>query len=112
MRKLQGDYSISLQQDLHTLYETAKVRHLCEHIVAEQEIGLRAVAHQFLSQLSAKKFHQRVNSFASCNRGNVRGWLNTYDWNTSLSEILKQITVIAGQFHDSALGVQLETLNH
>ena len=76
MRKLQRDYSLRLQQGLHALYETAKIRNLCEHIVAEQEIGLRAIAHQFLSQLSAKKFHQRGNAFASCNLGDVRGWLN------------------------------------
>jgi hypothetical protein len=52
--ELERDHSIWPQQGFHALYKTAKIRHLCEHIVADQEISLHAVAHQFLSQFSAK----------------------------------------------------------
>jgi hypothetical protein len=43
--ELGRDYSTWTQQSSHALYETAKIRHLREHIVADQEISLYAVAH-------------------------------------------------------------------
>jgi hypothetical protein len=45
--ELTRDYSTWPQQSFHALYEIAKIRHLRDHVVADQAIRLHAVVREF-----------------------------------------------------------------
>ncbi len=63
VRKFQRDHAVRLEQGLHALHKViANVRHLGQHVVAENQIGLRAVGHHLRRQFLAKKLHQGRNA--------------------------------------------------
>ena len=53
--------ALGLEQDLHSGDKVAKIRHLRQHVVPQQQVGLLPSPGQFLGQLLAEELHQGGN---------------------------------------------------
>ena len=81
MRELQGDYPVRLKQKIQSGNEVTKIRHLCEHVVANQKIGLPSIRGEFRGQLRTEKFNQRSHTFL---HGDFRDVGSRLDPNTGI----------------------------
>ena len=102
MRKLQRDDAFRLQQDLHAGDEIVQVRHLGEHIVAHDQVGLLALRHEAARQLDAEELGDAGNALGDRDLGDIGGRLDAEHRHAERQEMLQQIAVIAGEFDGQA----------
>ena len=101
--KFQCDAAVRLEQFIQPGHEVVRVRRVSENIVAENEVGLPVFTRKFRGDAAAKKFFQSLNPFFARHFRDVRRRFDAEAGNVGLDEILQQIAVIAGDFHDEAL---------
>src|SRR5215208_4964005 len=89
MRKLQRDHAVRSQQMRHARRKIVEVRHLRQHIVADDEIGGLAFGYEFLRKPKTEEFDQRRNVFAPGYFGNIGGRLDTRHRNTQRQKMLQ-----------------------
>src|ERR1051325_646390 len=89
MRKLDRHHSGRLQQNLQACDEIINVRHLCQHVVAENQVRSLAVGEQLPSRLNAKKFNEGRYTFLARNLCDVGSRLDSECRNASVDEVLK-----------------------
>ncbi len=80
--------------------------------IAEKEVGLLALGDKLARGVAIEKFHQRRDALLNRNGGHVGGRLDAEDRDLFFDKILKQIAVIAGNFHDQTLPIDGETVDH
>src|SRR5882724_2670754 len=77
MWELQRDHSMRSQQVCHAGRKIIEVRHLCQHIVADDEIGSLAFGYEFFRKSKTEKFNQGGNIFPSGYIGYIGRRFNT-----------------------------------
>src|SRR5712664_1489908 len=97
--KLHGDDSAHAQEHLHSANEVIDVRHVCEHVVTEQQIGGPVLGEDFPGRLDAKKLDDGWDTLLYGRLGHVCRWFDSQGRNTLHNEMLKQVAVIAGDLH-------------
>src|ERR1700675_522752 len=103
MWKLQRDHSMRSQQVHHARRKIVEVRHLCQHIVSDDEIGGLAFGYEFLRKSKTEKFDQRGNIFSPGYIGYIGRRLNTHHRHTQRQKMLKQVSIIAGDLIHAAI---------
>ncbi len=76
MRKLERDHAVRRQQMRHAGGEVVEVRHLRQHIVADDEVGLLAFGGEPLRERETEEFDQRRNVLSPRHFGHVGGGLD------------------------------------
>src|SRR5262245_44023082 len=57
MRKLHRDDAVSLEEDLHSLYESVEVRYVRKNIVADKKVGIQPLHSEIVGRLRSKEFY-------------------------------------------------------
>jgi hypothetical protein len=112
VREFHRDHAARLESDLHAGDEIVDVGNVGEHVVAQQEIGLPARVAQFRRGLHAEETHVRRDPFRDRGLRDVRRGLDSQHRYSLLAEVLQQVTVVAGDFHDLARRAETEALGH
>src|SRR5215469_8190962 len=110
--KLQGEDALRLQCNFHSGHEVAQVRHLGEYIVANQQVRASLFPGQIGRHLFSEEPNKRRYPLLHSDFGDICGRFDPQNGNVLLDEILKKVTVIAGDFRDQALFADGESLNH
>ena len=111
VREFKRDHPALLQQRLGAADEIVEVRHVRQHVVAENEIGLAVRGFEFLGERYAKEIDRDRDAFALGDFGCVGRRLDAHDvGHAERREVLEQIAVIARDLDDEALVVQAAAL--
>ena len=108
MRKLDGHGAVGLQQQGDAGDKVIELRHMREHIVADDQIGLPALARQGPRQMLAEELDQGRNADLLRRGGDGIGRIDAEHRHAHGDEILQQIAVVAGKFDHQAVGVERE----
>ena len=108
MRELERDHAVRRQQMRHAADEIIEVRHLRQNVVADDEVGLLAFGGEPLRERQPEKLDQRRNILAPRHLGHVGGGLDPDDRHAERQEVLKQISVVAGDLIHPAVGAEVE----
>src|SRR5262245_32186331 len=112
MRELDGDYAARSEQNLHAFDKIVQIGHMREHIVRWNEIGLQTFGDHLPSDLAAEVFDTRRHADLARGLGHLLGRFDSQAWYAALDEVLEQVAVVTGQFHDVASRVESEALDH
>ena len=102
MRHLDSDDAFRRQEMRHTGDEVVEFRHLCQHIVGNDQIGLPAVGHHLFRSFRAEEGDERLNACLSRRLRHIGSRLDAENRHAEGNEMLQQIAVIAAQFDDEA----------
>ncbi len=80
---------VSFEQQLHPGDEVVHVRHVGEHVVAEQQIGPLAFAHQLARGLGAEEADPALHPLLAGGRGGVARRFDAQDRHAVLHEVLQ-----------------------
>ena len=81
-----------------------------EHIVADDEIGLPVFRREFLRRLLSEEPHLGSDPvFDGPLRHICRGF-DSKDWNPARDEVLQEVSVVAPDLRDQAVGTKMEAL--
>ena len=108
IRKFEDDAAFGLEQGFKAGDEVIGVWGMGKDIVAEDEVGFFAGGGEFCGEVVAEEFDQGLDAFFACDFGDVGGRLDAEAGNFGFGEVLEQVTVVAGDFDDVAVGVQGE----
>src|SRR5713226_6522654 len=89
VREFQSDYSPVSEQAFHSGNETVEIRHLREHIVAEEQIRTFSFRRQFSSHLPVEKPDERRDVSLERSRGDISRRFNAENRNPASDEILE-----------------------
>jgi hypothetical protein len=106
VRKFEDDAAFGLEERFQAGDEVIGIGGMGEDIVAKDEVGFFAGGGEFICDVVAEKFDESFDAFFACNFGDIGSGLNAEAGDFRFAKILKEVTVIAGDFDDVALGVQ------
>src|SRR5580658_2714767 len=112
VRKFHGDNPVRLQQNLHAGDEAVQIRHLRQHVIAEQEVGFYSSRGKFFRALSIEKLHESRHAFLDGDGRHIRSGLNSQSRYARRDEILQKIAVVAGKLNHLAFRSERKTLDH
>src|SRR5690349_6526454 len=96
MRELKGEHTFRLQQDREPGNEIVELRHVREHVVADDQVGADAALRQLYGRFAAEEADLRRNARGHRRAGDVGGRLDAQYRDAQRLEVLEQITVVAG----------------
>ena len=108
VRKLERHDSFRFQHDLNAAHEIVQVRHLRQHVIADDKVRPLSVPHHFAGGGAAEELDQGWNAFFDRHLGHVCGRLDSQSGNAFPDKVLEQVPVVACQFHRQALFAKLE----
>ncbi len=110
VRELDRDRSRRLEDFGHAGDEVVEIRHLGQHVVAEDEVGLDTVGCERCALLLAEERH--VGGYADLDGGlgDVRCRLDAEARDAGLDEVLEEVAVVAGELDDHRVGAEAEPL--
>ena len=82
--------------------EVVEVRHVREHVVAEQQVGLAALGRQRARPLDAEELARASGCPSLGHRGDVRRRLDAEHRHAALHEVLQQVAVVGRDLDDQA----------
>ena len=94
MGEFHGDDTGGLQQPCQATDEVVHVRHVSEHIVADDEVGLSALSHEFISEARAKKIDDGRDSLLLRRLCDGVRRVDTQDRYTVRLQVLQQVAVV------------------
>src|SRR5471032_985461 len=100
------------ESELETLHKVLDVGNVSKHIVCRYQVRRFSGCGEFRALLLSKKCNVRGDSLFHGHPGDVGRRFNAEDGNAKLLEILEQIAVVAGDFHDSRCSTQLQSFDH
>ena len=100
--ELHRQHAARREDDLHAGDEVVEIRHLREHVVAEEQVGRAAVRRELLGQLDSEEAHQGGHALRFGGRGDVGRRLDAERRDAGLDEPLQEIAVVARQLDDQA----------
>ena len=103
MRHLDGDDALRRQQVRHAGDEVVELRHLCQHIVGDDQIGVPPVGHHFSRGFGIEEGDECRNACLSRGFRHIGSGFDAKNRHAEFNEMLQQITVIAAQFDDEAI---------
>ena len=112
VREFECEDAVRLQQDLEAFHKVVEVGHLCQDVVADNEVGGAAFGGKFFRHLRTEEAHQRRNPFFDGGLGDIGRRLNPEHGNALAHEVLQQIAVVAGHFGHETLLAKLEARLH
>ena len=110
MRHLDGDHAFRRQEMRHAGDEIVELRHLRQHVVGDDQIGMPALGHDLSSQSLAEEGVERRDAAFRRLFRDIGGGLDAEDRHAEADEMLEQVTVIAAELDDEALGPKPEPL--
>ena len=90
---------VGREQTLHPGDEVVQVRHVGEHIVPEQQVGLAVLARDLRCGSRAEERTSRRHALLDRRLGDVGGRLDAETGIPARDEVLKQVAVVAGDLH-------------
>ena len=102
VRELHRDAPPGVEQELEAGDEVVEVRHVGEHVVADDQVGRRALVGEPRAELRAEERDQRRDAVRLGDRGHVRGRLDAEHRHAALDEPLQQVAVVAGDLDDAS----------
>ena len=108
VRELEGRRAAGRQQDRDAVDEVVQVRHLREHVVAEHEVGVAALADEPLGELDAEELDERRHAALLGRDRDVRRRVDPEHRHALRQEVLEQIAVVRGELDDEALRAEAE----
>jgi hypothetical protein len=109
--ELHRDDAAGPEQDLHAPDEVVEVRYVGQHVVAQQQVGVR-LGGERLGRLHAEELDERRDALLQRDLGHVGRRLDPEHGHAALVEVLQQVAVVGGELHDVAGVIQLEALDH
>ena len=100
VRELHGDDAVGGEQRGHAADEVVEVGHVREHVVAQQQVGSRALVAEPRRQLGAEELDQRRDPAFLRRRRDVGRRLDAEDGQLALDEVLEEVAVVAGDLDD------------
>src|SRR5690348_1988810 len=110
--ELDRKHTLRFQEQLHPGNEIAQVGNLGQNIVADEQVRLFALRRQFRPEFLAKEPDQRRYVLFFRYLRDIGSRLDAKDRYFALYEVLQQVTIVAGQFHNQAAVVKGEALHH
>ena len=110
--KLEGGHTARLQQRGKALEEIIDIRHMSQHVVGRHQVGTPALCCQGCSRSLAKEQLTNLQALLPRRTRGAGSRFDTQAGNAALRHVLQQVTVISGDFHHPALGIQAKTLDH
>src|SRR5690606_38836129 len=107
-----SDYTVGLQEHLHTAYQVIDIRNVGQHVVTDQQVGLAVFLLQGLSGFNTEEAYLCADALLDGILGHVRRGLDAQHGNTLVYKILEEVTIVAGHFRNQAIGTDGETLDH
>ena len=94
VRELHAENAVIGQQNPETGHEIIQIRHMSEHVIADEQIAAPALVAQSSSERHPEKLRQRVDSGIHSDLRHIACRLDTEHRNALLLEVLEEITVI------------------
>src|SRR5690606_12664916 len=82
------------QQALDASSEFIGIRHVCEHIIGEQNVGMAPLCCNCVCDISVKKFTPRRNAALRSKICNIAGRIDTQDTGASRLCLSQQVTIV------------------
>ena len=95
MRHLDGDDAFRRQEMRHAGDEVVEFRHLCQHIIGNDQIGVPAIGHHLPRSFGAEEGDERRNACLSRGLRHIGSRLDAENRHAEGNEMLQQIAVIA-----------------
>ena len=108
--ELEGDHAIWRKQMGHARGKIIEIRDLRQYVIANNKISLPPFRFQTLGEFQAKEFNEGWNIFLSRNFGDISGRLDTRNGDAQWEEMLKQISIIACNFENLTVCVEIEPI--
>src|SRR5882762_7608024 len=112
VRKLQRENSVGFQQQLEAFDEIIDVRHLRQHIVADNQVRRFSFARKFQRELRPEKTSQRGHALFDGHFGHVCGRFDSEDRYAPFYEVLQEVTVVTCNLNDKTLRAQSESFGY
>ncbi len=106
------DGAARLQQDRQACDEIVEVRHVRQHIVGADQVGLPALSNKPSCGRHAEERNICRHALAHGDKGDVRGRLHAQHGDATLAEILQQVAIVARQFHHQRVRAQPQVADH
>jgi hypothetical protein len=110
--ELHRDHAARLEQELHAADEIIDVRHVRQHVVAEQEIRPALLGGDRGRGLPAEELDGRRDALGDRGLRDVRCRLDAATRHAARDEVLQQIAVVARDLHDQRLRAELQPPDH
>ena len=110
VRELERDDALRLEQERHAGDEVVEVRHLRQHVVADDEVGPLALGDELGRQPLAEELDPARYALLHRDLGDVGGRLDAEHRHAQRQEVLQQIAVVAGQLDHQAVGPKPQPL--
>jgi len=107
-RKFEDDATFGLEEGFEAGDEVVGVGGVGKDVVAEDEVGFFAGGGEFCGEIVAEEFDEGVDAFFTGDFGDVGGRLDAEAGDFGFGKVLEEVTVVAGDFDDVALGVKRE----
>src|SRR5713101_642408 len=112
MGKLDCDYSMRLEKNLHTCDKVLHVWHLREHIVTKQQVGAPALSPHLARSSGSEKFDQCWHTPPNGHRGDIRCRFDPEHRNLFGNKILEEISIVTADFDDEACRAETKAPLH
>ena len=111
VRELHRDDTLRGQQGAQALHEVVDVRHVGQHVVAGDQVGLAVFGGNGAAGGFAEELHRGGHAALDGHLGHVGRRLHTQHRDARSDEVLQQVAVVAGDFHHLVLCTQVEALD-
>ena len=108
MRELDRRRAVGLEQPCNPRHEVIEQRHMRQHVVGDDQVGLPAVRNQLLGQTLAEELHQGGNADFFRSRRDGTGRIDAEHRHAHVNEVLQQVPIVAREFHDQAVFAEAE----
>ena len=103
VRELEGRRPFRREQDRHAGNEVVQVRHLREHVGAEDEVGVPAFGDEPLGEFAAEELDEHWHAALLRRLCYVRRRVDAEHGNLLGQEVLQQVAVVRGDLDNEAL---------
>ncbi len=111
--ELHRDHAARLEQDRHAADEVVEVRHVGQHVVAQQQVGPDAVGDHLGRRRPAEELDPAGHApLLQRHLGHVRGRLHAQHGHAAGLEVLQQVAVVGRDLHHLRLGAEPEPVDH
>ena len=112
MGKFKSRDPVRLEQFGKPHNEIENVRHMRQDVIGDRQIGRHSLSGQIPTRSPAEIVDMGGDSLRDRGQGNVGGRLDSLDRNSGFHEVLQKIAVIASDFDNLRLRVQIEAGPH
>ena len=112
VRELEGGDALGAKQDTEAVDEIGQVGDVGEHIVGRHQVSTHALPGKTRRCFAAEKRNLGGDALGDGGLGGASGRLDAQYRDVPFKEVLQEVTVVAGDFHDLGLRAKLEARDH